>query len=764
MKIARLVTPALVLAFLPSAPSRLPTGYAADPPTRVGRVSVVDGAVSFRPAGEDDWADATLNYPFTTGDHLWTDAAARAEITLGSTAVRLGPYSAFGFLALDDNTIQMELSQGSLQVRLRTLEQDENVEIDTPNGAVSLLRTGTYRVDVDSSGDTTTVTVRHGEAEVSAAGSSFAVRDDETGSLGGTDYPTYDVYAAVAPDRWEAWSTSRDRRADVARSARYVSRDLPGYEDLDDYGTWRTTPAYGAVWVPRRVVAGWAPYRYGHWSWVEPWGWTWIDDAAWGFAPFHYGRWVFWNGGWAWVPGRAVAWRPVYAPALVVFIGGGGGDPNTSLYLRVRGGAGAGVAWFPLAPGEVYVPAYPVSDRYVRNVNVTTVNITNINITNIDVTRVRYRNREVAGGVTLVSRETFVGGRPVGRDVVVTRQRWSTAPVVGSAAPVAPTRESVIPRRVVGEGRGGGGGLPRRPREGIERRQVVVRTTPPPAPLPFVVRERALQAHPGRPVDDATLAELRARTPETRAERVRRAVPERSEGAGPPPPSGGDRRLRPVRPGVPEPREAPRAEERQRRPPPTEQPAPIDRSQPDRGLPPGRRERPEDRRAPPTDRAAPPPPVERPAPVQQPPAQVPPPSQVPPPPPPERERPQERRGPPTDRPVPHPPAAQPAPVQPPPPAQPPPPTPPPERERPQERRGPPTERPTPAPPVERPAPVQPPAAQPPAPPERPASPTERPAPPPPPSEKPQPEGRGRRAQPKEKKDSTEKKPDEKEKP
>ena len=297
MKIARLVTPALVLAFLPSAPTRLPTGYAADPPTRVGRVSVMDGAVSFRPAGEHDWADATLNYPFTTGDHLWTDAAARAEITLGSTAVRLGPYSAFGFLALDDNTIQMELSQGSLQVRLRTLEQDENVEIDTPNGAVSLLRAGTYRVDVDSSGDTTTVTVRHGEAEVSAAGSSFTVRDDETGSLGGTDYPTYDVYAAMAPDRWEAWCTSRDRRADVARSARYVSRDLPGYEDLDDYGTWRTTPAYGAVWVPRRVVAGWAPYRYGHWSWVEPWGWTWIDDAAWGFAPFHYGRWVFWNGG-----------------------------------------------------------------------------------------------------------------------------------------------------------------------------------------------------------------------------------------------------------------------------------------------------------------------------------------------------------------------------------------------------------------------------------------------------------------------------------
>src|SRR5439155_1303456 len=81
----------------------------------------------------------------------------------------------------------------------------------------------------------------------------------------------------------------RDRRWDDARSARYVSRDVIGYEDLDDNGDWRDTPEYGAVWVPRRVVAGWAPYRYGHWAWVEPWGWTWIDDAPWGFAPFHYG-------------------------------------------------------------------------------------------------------------------------------------------------------------------------------------------------------------------------------------------------------------------------------------------------------------------------------------------------------------------------------------------------------------------------------------------------------------------------------------------
>src|SRR6266704_3022581 len=309
MRIARLLTPALVLAFLPTA--GFTSASTADPPTRVGRLSFLRGAVSFRPAGGDDWADASLNYPLTTGDHIWSDDDGRAEVSLGSTAIRLARYTAVGFLDLDDHTSQLRLSPGSVQVRLRNLEEDDSFEIDTPNGAISLLRPGSYVVDVDSTGDTTIVTVRRGEAEVTAAGSSFSVRSDQAATLVGTDWPTYDVHDPLAPDEWEDWCASRDRRADNARSASYVSRDMPGYEDLDDYGDWRVTPTYGAVWVPRGVVGGWAPYRYGHWAWVEPWGWTWIDDAPRGFAPFHYGRWVYWQGGWGWVPGRAVAWRPV---------------------------------------------------------------------------------------------------------------------------------------------------------------------------------------------------------------------------------------------------------------------------------------------------------------------------------------------------------------------------------------------------------------------------------------------------------------------
>src|SRR6059058_3360895 len=333
MRLARFLTPALVLVLLPTL--RQADRPDDDPPSRVGRLSFLSGGVSFRPATVDDWTDATINYPLHGGDHLWTDADARAELTVGSNAVRLAPQSAFGFLALDDRTTQVRLSQGALEVRVRDLGDDDSFEIDTPTGAVSLLRPGTYRVDVDPTGDTTTVTVRHGQADVTAAGSAFPVHSGDAAVVAGGDSPSYDIRDAARADDWEDWCSTRDRRWDDSRSSQYVSRETIGYEDLDDNGEWRDTPDYGPVWAPRTTIVGWAPYHYGRWVWVEPWGWTWVDDAPWGFAPFHYGRWAYWDGGWVWVPGRRVA-RPVYAPALVVFVGGGGRN--------------FGVEWFPLGP------------------------------------------------------------------------------------------------------------------------------------------------------------------------------------------------------------------------------------------------------------------------------------------------------------------------------------------------------------------------------------------------------------------------------
>ena len=557
MRTARYLLPALIpaLVLILGGTGAAIAQDVEDPPDRVGRLSFLRGDVSFRPGGVEEWADATLNYPLTTGDDLWADAGARAEIALGSAAVRLAPSTAFGFLALEDQLTQIRLTQGALQIRIRDLGEDETFEIDTPNGAVTLWRPGTYRVDVDPNGDATTLTVRDGEAELTASGSSFSVDAGDAATVRGTDSPDYDVHDAIPADEWERWGTTRDRRRDLSISARYVSRDMPGYEDLDDNGVWSQVPEYGAVWTPRRVVAGWAPYRNGHWAWVDPWGWTWIDDAPWGFAPYHYGRWAYIGRGWAWVPGRVVV-RPVYAPALVAFVGGS----NFSISV----GVGGGVGWFPLGPNEPYVPTYRVSDRYVRNVNITNVNVTNITIGNM--TTFKYRNRGLPGGVTVVTRETFVGARPVGRSlIVVPRDRLNSAPVVGTSAPFAPTRESVA--RL--------GGRPvRRPPVNANTRRVVVRTTPPPPPVPFAVRERALQGRPGRPLDRGAVNALRGRAPVTE-NRVRPAT------------EGGGRALRPAREGLPEVRAAtPSTGGRRSRP---DRGQPGDRSRPPSGDDRGRR-------------------------------------------------------------------------------------------------------------------------------------------------------------------------------
>ena len=466
----------------------------ADPPGRVARISFIAGSVSFRAATLDEWTAATLNYPLTIGDHVWTETAARIEMQLGSTAIRLAPHTEFSILNLDDRTVQLRITQGSLALRVRRLGDDDALEVGTPNGAVSLLKPGFYRVDVNEDGGSSTLTVRHGEAEVTASGSAFPVRAEQSVVLTGLDATSNDVRAAVVTDDFDSWCLSRDRRAENTQSMRYVSPELIGYEDLDEYGAWQTVADYGPVWVPR-VRVEWVPYRFGHWAWVDPWGWTWIDDAPWGFAPFHYGRWVRLPGGWAWMPGTIVA-RPVYAPALVAFVGGSGWSVSL-------GFGSAPVAWFPLGPREVFVPAYRVSPVYVRSVNASHVNVTNINI---NVTNVTYVNRDVPGAVTAVPRDVFVQARPVASaGVAVPREAVRSAPVVGTTAPVAPQTASIAGTPTVHAFA---------PPAAVARRQVVVRSTPPPAPLPFAAKQAALAERPGQPVDPETESALRLRTPQ----------------------------------------------------------------------------------------------------------------------------------------------------------------------------------------------------------------------------------------------------------
>ena len=463
-----------------------------DPPSRVARLNFMEGSVSFQPGGEGDWVTAVPNRPLTTGDNLWADKDSRAELHVGSTSIRMSSETSITFLDLDDQTTQIRLSAGSLIVRLRHLDDGNNFEVDTPNLAFTLLQPGEYRIDVNPDGNQTVTTVWRGRGEVTGGGASYTVIAGQQAVFSGTDQLDHQIQQLPARDDFDAWSSSRDQREERAESANYISPEITGYEDLDDYGHWHYAAGYGPVWTPVSVAPGWAPYRFGHWVWVDPWGWTWVDDAPWGFAPFHYGRWAFVTGAWCWVPGPVVV-RPVYAPAFVAFVGGGG------FHLAI-GVGGAGVGWFPLAPGEVFVPWYHVSRGYVNNVNITNtrVNVTqitnvyNVYNNNVTNTHITYVNQHVQNGVTVVSHETFVNARPVARNLErVDERQLAEAPVTHNPE-IQPSRASVL-----------GAGAPARvrPPQAIMNRPVVGTRNPTPPKAPFEQRQSAMvrTETPGHP-------------------------------------------------------------------------------------------------------------------------------------------------------------------------------------------------------------------------------------------------------------------------
>jgi hypothetical protein len=422
-----------------------------DPPTRVARLNFVQGAVSFQPAGEQDWLEADINRPLTTGDNLWADKDSRGEIHIGATSIRLSSDTGISFLNLDDRTVQLQLVQGTIEVHLRHLEPGNAFEIDTPNLAFTLAASGEYRIQADPDGNSTAIIVREGSGQVTGAGESYDLTAGQQYIFNGTDQLSFDAQAAPEFDAFEDWCQAQDQRENSSASARYVSRDVDGYYDLDGNGDWQTDPDYGAVWVPAGVAVGWAPYRYGHWVWVGPWGWTWVEDEPWGFAPFHYGRWAYVRAGyWGWVPGPMVV-RPVYAPALVGFVGAGGGRG-----VAVGFGSGfSGVAWFPLGPRDVYIPGYRASPRYVQNINITNLRgstvmqintVYNSRVMNgsAAASRMNYMYANNAVAVTAVSRETFVGAKPVATGFVrVTPEQLQNAHAI-EQTPLAPTRSSYV--------------------------------------------------------------------------------------------------------------------------------------------------------------------------------------------------------------------------------------------------------------------------------------------------------------------------------
>ena len=488
---------------------------AAEPPSRAARLGYTSGTVSFSPAGETDWLQAAVNRPLTTGDRLWTDERSRAEVQIGGAAIRLGADTDLTLLNLDDRITQLMVYQGTVKLRVRSLAPDQSIEVATPNLAFTLDRAGDYRIEVDANDDATSVIVASGTGEVYGEGASYTVRPGRSYRFYGRWLADYEVLPAQRADDLDRWSAQRDRRIERSPSARYVSAEVVGYEDLDANGSWRVDRDHGNVWTPNRVAVGWTPYRDGHWTWIDPWGWTWVDDAPWGYAVSHYGRWARIGNAWGWVPGPRRE-RAVYAPALVAFVGGG---PFQLTVTAGSNNAGA-VGWFPLAPREVYRPGYAVSRGYFDRINrsnavIAPTVITNVynttivnNTTNIVVNQ-RFANQQVLGAVVAVPTQAFVQSRPVARATLnLSREQVISAPVAPIAT-VAPVVQSLH-----GGARDAAAPPPRR------NQAVVVRTAPPVAVLPFAAQQKQLAASPGRPIDDQQRNQLKPTAPSSTAPKV----------------------------------------------------------------------------------------------------------------------------------------------------------------------------------------------------------------------------------------------------
>jgi hypothetical protein len=457
---------------------------APDPPGRVARLGYMTGQISVQPQGTADWVEGSANRPLTNADNVWADKNSRAELDLGTGLMRIDSETSLTLTNIDNNAVQVSLHQGALNVHVRRLYNGEVWEVDTPNLAFTLTKSGDYRFDVDPNGDATVVTVRKGEGEATGQGPAVPVHSGEWARFTGGNSLAHQINDAPPPDSFDEWCSVRDKREDASVSAQYVAPGVVGSEDLDQYGSWKNYSDYGEVWTPTDVDPGWAPYSEGQWAWVSPWGWTWVDAAPWGFAPFHYGRWVYVGGGWGWVPGPYGV-QPWYAPALVGWFGG----PGWGLGFGFGWGWGFGprFGWCPLGFREPFHPWYGVSRAYLRNVNLSNARVANFNRVSNNFFSGRaaesadhFANANKPGALNAASQNTLQHGQPVhANSAHVTANDLKGARSL-SRVNVSPTRESAL---------GAKASAGARPSSAAFSRPTVSRMTPP------AVSSRSAESH-----------------------------------------------------------------------------------------------------------------------------------------------------------------------------------------------------------------------------------------------------------------------------
>jgi len=411
----------------------------AAPPGRVGRLSLVSGNVSVHASNGE--GDAVVNLPLSAGDSLRTGAQARAEFEIGADTIDLSADTEIAISKLNDQVMRVTVARGRIGLALTQLGASESVEVDVARQGVALVQPGHYDIDAGRP----RIAVFEGAARlIDGDAADVAVKSGDMALL--ADPPATAAIEPAARDDFVEWCESRDFDETRLTTPYYISPSMTGFAELDAAGSWDSNAEYGTLWVPNGVPADWAPFRDGHWRWIAPWGWTWIDDQPWGFAPFHYGRWAFIGEHWAWVPGSFIT-HPVYVPAVVAFLG------TARVGLSVADIAGPAIAWFPLAPGEVYWPSYTRDLDYVRNANLG--NVADVGAIQMDASGElplevfdgHFANRQFA---SVVPRPVFVNGGAVTPALLsLPEQRLQNAPVLMGSPQIDPATQRTAVAAVV---------------------------------------------------------------------------------------------------------------------------------------------------------------------------------------------------------------------------------------------------------------------------------------------------------------------------
>src|SRR5471032_953732 len=413
-----------------------------DPPARVGRLAFAEGTVSFHDSQDTAWTAASVNEALTTGDSLWTEPNARSEISVSGTRVRLDQSTQLDMLQVDDSTTRLQLDQGRLDIKTLTMDTAQPYEIVTPRGTVKLEAQGDYYVESGSTQDPTRLGVRSGAAQITGLnGQVLAVRAGEVGEISGdAQSPQLHTIQTAPPPVPQYWA-QRDQQVSYA-APQYVSADVVGYEDMQAYGAWSNDPDYGQVWSPNTVSASWQPYSTGSWAYSQPYGWTWVDEQPWGFAPYHYGRWANRNNRWLWVPPERGG-RAMYAPALVAFLGG------AELSLALGSNSNQPVGWFPLGPREAYVPPYAHDRAYYERIN-TNAHVERATMDDRwnraerhEAITANDQNEHMANRrfTTVVPAQAFLSSQRVERAAIkVSADKLASTPIAAISAPPAPTQ------------------------------------------------------------------------------------------------------------------------------------------------------------------------------------------------------------------------------------------------------------------------------------------------------------------------------------